>query len=369
MRQNFSEFFRQENYPEMPETFHNALVEVIDRNMGNVSGCSKKKRIRKWLLLPAAVLTGTTVFAVWKPQMFTKLGWEAWTEEIEKFVDTEIAVTVEERKPRQLYVEENAEYVPELLELPEESALLEIRETLFDGAKLIIYGEVTEAGKDYTLGSDRIFINGEEYGPLETGWDTEHPEEYLFEIDLVDLHLTEAFEVILPMSVYEKTEREVYSFGEPESYEIPVRYENQELRFTVEVSDAAEVVPVSNKWFEQDGMTLEVQNIERSAASIKIDFYYHISDAFMQEIKAGRKAVTDPVLVLADGRAVSAYGSFSIKGPEEGISDGYYISCEYRGIPDEETEVIIQTRIMNPDPSDGQNRYEIYAEDTLSLGR
>lgn len=369
MKLRIDELVTEENYPVMPETFHNALVEVIGENIEGIQRFDKKRHIKKWIVIPVAALIGMTVFAAREFRIPEKMGWKIGIQEIEKIIDSEVDVITSENNPRQVYVEEGAEYTPDLLELPEESALMEIEETLFDGVRLIIYGKTTEAGKNYILGSDRIFINGEECGPVETGWSTDDPEEYIFEVDVSDLCLTEAFEVILPLSVYENTIQEVYSYDEPEKYKPPIRYKNQELRFVVEIPEAAGIVIVSDQYFEQDGMTLELQKIEHSATTLIIDFYYHVSEKLMQEFEEDGKVIVDPVLVLADNTVIPASGSFTINGPQEGIQDGYLISCEYRAIPFAETEVVIQTRLMRIDEQNSENKYEIYAENILDLSK
>lgn len=98
--------------------------------------------------------------------------------------------------------------------------LMEIREVYFDGAVLYIYGEATEEGKKYCLGSDHALVNGVDYFPglhrlnpvgaytqvngetvkIEPSEEDKVPggdDQYYGQIQLADAELTEDFTVEL----------------------------------------------------------------------------------------------------------------------------------------------------------------------------
>lgn len=100
--------------------------------------------------------------------------------------------------------------------LSDNSALISITQTAFDGKWFYLTAAKTENGKKYDLNEDRMWVNEEEFGPV---CSTDEDDLYSLQADLSSLNLTSDFEVILPLSVYSKDGK--------------TRYQNQEISFTV----------------------------------------------------------------------------------------------------------------------------------------
>ena len=86
--------------------------------------------------------------------------------------------------------------------------LIQIKEVYFDGAELHIYGEPTEAGKAYDLGTSRIFVGGVQYAGEINSVKKRNSEgesssfEYYGRIQLADAQITDDFTVQIPFTVY-----------------------------------------------------------------------------------------------------------------------------------------------------------------------
>lgn len=100
--------------------------------------------------------------------------------------------------------------------LSDSSALISITQTAFDGKWFYLTASKTENGKKYDLNEDRMWVNGEEFGPVSS---TDEDDVYGLQADLSSLNLSSDFEVMLPLSVYSKDGK--------------TRYQNQEISFTV----------------------------------------------------------------------------------------------------------------------------------------
>lgn len=92
--------------------------------------------------------------------------------------------------------------------------LVSIKEVYFDGSVLYIYGESTEDGKVYDLGTSRIFVNGVQYvGELQStksyNGTSDNPYAYVGRIQLAEARLTEDFTVQIPFTVYKRFEGNV----------------------------------------------------------------------------------------------------------------------------------------------------------------
>jgi len=141
------------------------------------------------------------------------------TEAQNQINDSGLDVTVSEQK----HIPDGVKNDPESLAmwkdwpaLSDNSALISITQTAFDGKWLYLTASKTENGKKYDLNEDRMWVNEEEFGPVSS---TDEDDVYSLQADLSSLNLTSDFEVILPLSVYSKDGK--------------TRYQNQEISFTV----------------------------------------------------------------------------------------------------------------------------------------
>lgn len=174
----------------------------------------------------------------------------------------EVTVSGPEHIPSAYYEEGTLDIWNSRPELPDSSALLSIDEIQYDGITLYIAGTATENGKKYSLNTDRLYVDDEEYGPVSTAVDEANPEMYAFRVDLSELDLKDSFKVTLPLSVYDQN---------------GTRYQNQELSFRVDKNKTA-VSSVSGVEFEHDDITIEVKEIEVSTNVINVVAEYRLSE-------------------------------------------------------------------------------------------
>ena len=222
----------ENQYPKMPELFHLAVEQAVNRAVGNetvytgqgtverersdqnIRGAASLNKRKKWrLLILAAVLCGGLISAAAvsgrKPAKITKvdfqeklgLGERTDLEEV-WFGDVEVSIAEEPR------------YVNEL------------------------HPEILEDMK--TLKTD-----GQKTGPNEMNDNMGKQDYFIFTAQLYDMEPADQMEVVLPLSVYRDNER----------------YENQELLFTVE-GKAAEQIP--DQEFDLESCTVKLTEMRRT---------------------------------------------------------------------------------------------------------
>ena len=222
----------EEQYPEMPELFHLAVEQAVNRAVGNetvytgqgtverersdqnIRGAASLNKRKKWrLLILAAVLCGGLISAAAvsgrKPAKITKvdfqeklgLGERTDLEEV-WFGDVEVSIAEEPRYVNELH--------PEILE--------DMKNLKTDGQKT---------------------------GPNEMDDNMGKQDYFIFTAQLYDMEPADQMEVVLPLSVYRDNER----------------YENQELLFTVE-GKAAEQIP--DQEFDLESCTVKLTEMRRT---------------------------------------------------------------------------------------------------------
>ena len=134
--------------------------------------------------------------------------------------------------------------------LKDNSALISITQTAFDGKWFYLTASKTENGKKYDLNEDRMWVNGKEFGPVNS---TDENSIYSVEADLSSLNLTSDFEVILPLSVYGKDGK--------------TRYQNQEISFTVPYDGSA---TEGYAWTLQGPVTFSHPDVKLTVTSISM---------------------------------------------------------------------------------------------------
>lgn len=365
----------KKEYPQMPDSFHQALLQEIEyqtetivpeekRLYQETHPKKKRKPFTKLIAIAATmILLGATVFAAQKCNLM-----ELWPFHLENI--NQLQIKPETTQPDKIHfstgMKENTEQVNSWPELPDSSPLLDIQETLFDGVRLYVLATPTENGKKYDLHTDRLYINdmetlaGTSYynkGEVLDGKKLEQ-EIYTFEADLYDLHLKDAFEVTLPLSVYEKTGE--YEKTEPlSSTPTPVRYQNQDLSF--QVNEIPAMIQCPAQTFTYDDFTLESTNMKISDTTIKANFYYHLSPELLNTCQASEKILLPPVIFGENGTECKAISISSIQK-----NDGTLFNVEYynSGVSLSEQSCTVQTRIR--DYATGEE-YEIAAESTVAL--
>lgn len=252
--------------------------------------------------------------------------------------------------------QEYSDDLPELLKFAQTSesqqfpeALMEIKEIYFDGALLYIYGNSTEAGKNYELNSDRIVVNGTQYiGGVYSTKGIERNDvpniseyEYFGCIQLVQEHFTEDFQVEIPFGVSKRFTGNVVGVGdEMREYRDDGQYtdENNERYNIVNVEDVQnlgfqtisftvpassnEIVSVSDQSIEIEDGSVNLESLTLTPSTAYIKFTWKLSgDGSEEKIKA--LAASGVEFVDNNG---NVYDSFE----NSGISpNGTPLTCEY----------------------------------------
>lgn len=265
-----------QTFPEVPECFHRTVVQEIDRQVRGKNRRRKKRIGRKALLVLAATLIlGTTALAAARHLLLERFDMEREErrEKAEELLQTDITQQTEKNEnptASGAAVEGAENWLP----LDDQSPLLQIRETIYDGMKLYVYANVTENGRKYDLNADRLFADGKECGPVDT---VEENGEYTFRVDLSGQELPDDFEVRIPVSVYGKSASDTDSdtASDTRNPEGMVRYQNQDLIFRVASDQPAK---------RQQGQLIQLKDCSASLnscvitpLSMKIDFSYQFS--------------------------------------------------------------------------------------------
>lgn len=297
----------ENEYPKMPESFHLALLEAVDkccemeeseilveneqakmereetaepsldlkellvkRDMSTATKVPRKNWKKIYILGIAATLTlGIAVAGVTGNQLFSikkqafdlaeYLGYES-REGIEGLFQKDIEVSISEEASLPLFVDEmedekeKEQYIywweSNQKEREDNSPLLEIKEVMYDGFELAVYATATEAGEQYTLGADGLNVNSTR---VPNGSEGKFGEEndYVFYVNQSVLEFEPPFEVTLPLSVYKDGDR----------------YENQDYTFIVDTE--AEIVELPDKEFEFEDYTVRVTGLRKSLTAIR----------------------------------------------------------------------------------------------------
>lgn len=322
----------EKQYPEMPELFHLAVEQAVNRAVGNetvytgqgtverersdqnIRGAASLNKRKKWrLLILAAVLCGGLISAAAvsgrKPAKITKvdfqeklgLGERTDLEEV-WFGDVEVSIAEEPRYVNELH--------PEILE--------DMKNLKTDGQKT---------------------------GPNEMDDNMGKQDYFIFTAQLYDMEPADQMEVVLPLSVYRDNER----------------YENQELLFTVE-GKAAEQIP--DQEFDLESCTVKLTEMRRTltafAGRIQIERTPEQQNSYEKE----DREIIYMVLEGTDGirwEELPLNENTKTLRTDEKHEDGYF----YYEIPEDgQTQVNLQLmsclkseRWEKWDSSDPANRY------------
>lgn len=350
-----------EDYPEEPEFVHKQVMETLEKiqkeNTGDSGRRNSGKKVLRWtVILAATFFIGVTAFAAMHYHLLDLLKWRIAPEKVEGLIQTEPKIT----QPETLHIsaavdsQETGAAVAARSALEDPSPLLDIREVLFDGMELFIYGVSTENGKKYDLNADRIYVNEVETGPVTTTHlypgnsyfeGTPIKEEgYTFEVDLTSMELTDAFEVTLPLSVYERENAGGETGGTAAgdvSGDMPVRCQNQDMTFQVEVLQPA--VIYQNQSFVYKDFQLELTELMLSATSLKVKFHYKMTGEQMEAYQNWQEELCFPVLRNEKGEECSVLDARSGDAGEDGI----WMEGRFSGISGEDTVFTVVTQLTN----------------------
>lgn len=335
-------------YPKMPESFHLAVLGTVEQKIGEETeneGTVVKKNLRPkqtkkikgkkilfWGMAAVLIWGGLTAAAGRRIDFREYLGVEK-QQNIEKAFQSEIEVRVEE-EPRlpelveKMEEEEKKEYidwVESRKKRKNNKQLLDIREVMFDGLRLSIYGVPTKEGKKYRLGgTDRLYINGKQTVP--DTWVQEGV--CIFTVDVGNLDLQTPFEVTLPVSVSGRGDQ---------------RYENQDLTFTVDTDAAAVKLP--DQKFETADYTVEVTELRKSLFSVQGKASVVMTEQQKAAYEKGEWMFTPPSFQDGEGRELSVFLEISqgdVHKEDEPIALQWYF---HRKLPEGETDhIMLQLR-------------------------
>ncbi len=261
----------EEQFPEMPESFHLAVEQAVEKGKKQPESCSfpqqdgqdadkstgnvtVRRRKKKWtLLILAAVLCGglASVIAVSGRKPLTvssvdfqeKLGLGQRTDLASVWFDDIEAVVAEEPE----YVKYTPQGILEKMKpLDTEKPLLSIEKILYDGLQLAVCARPAEEMEGYTIEAWEMTVNGQRILPNEMDDHLGKQDYFIFTAQTCDLELEAPLEIRLPVRVYKGRER----------------YETQELVFGVEDAPAAEEIPDQEFVFEEH--TVKLTEMKRS---------------------------------------------------------------------------------------------------------
>ena len=307
-------------------------------SLENTAPKLQKKSVvkRGFLLLAAALACTATALAASDFRLFDLFNLGKDTREAGSLIQTDPSLTAET---------EGAWSEP----------LLSIKESLFDGQILYLYASSAGTGQKYTLGIDRILINGKDSVPVTFGPDQtlENGCGYVLRADLESINVTPPFTVTLPLSVYEKTEGQDIALTENPSQGLsrPRQYENQEITYTVEVS--GKVLTPADRSFAGSDYTLTVSNLSATSTRISFSCLYEMTPSQREAYENQDSVLTIPAVFDFSGEECLLQDAMM-----EDIENGIFITADYSGISLEDDFFIIAARRGIPDPQTGKINLE-----------
>ena len=307
-------------------------------SLENTAPKLQKKSVvkRGFLLLAAALACTATALAASDFRLFDLFNLGKDTREAGSLIQTDPSLTAET---------EGAWSEP----------LLSIKESLFDGQILYLYASSAGTGQKYTLGIDRILINGKDSVPVTFGPDQtlENSCGYVLRADLESINVTPPFTVTLPLSVYEKTEGQDIALTENPSQGLsrPRQYENQEITYTVEVS--GKVLTPADRSFAGSDYTLTVSNLSATSTRISFSCLYEMTPSQREAYENQDSVLTIPAVFDFSGEECLLQDAMM-----EDIENGIFITADYSGISLEDDFFIIAARRGIPDPQTGKINLE-----------
>lgn len=268
----------EQEYPKMPEAFHKALEDTVKENVQmelkaqTMKKPGRRKYKKRFFFLGVAVvlmLASLTTIAKKKFDFKEYLRLDK-SQAIDEIFQYNIKVKVEEEPNLPEWIDR--EWVKTWEKREDNAPLLDVKEVMFDGGQLCIYGTPTETGKEYDLYTHRLVINGKQLDdPIDTWDDGDRGEDYIFIADVHNLDLECPFEVTLPLSVFISGKNK--------------RSENQDLTFTVDTEAAVTALP--DQQFVFDDYTVNVTGLKKSVTSfwgkVSLDWTKKQQKASMKE--------------------------------------------------------------------------------------
>lgn len=347
----------KQEYPQMPQSFHMAVQEAVEQNLGKTEKAEKirtgSRRLpkKRWFIAVAAMMLiwgSLAATADEKFDFYEYLGMkpEEWTADI---FQEEIQVEVAEEP---LLPSQDADFLQMVKEwepLENQEALLDIREVMFDGMRLAIYAVPTEEGKKYNLEVVNLYINGEKTEPALFGDHAGKEDAYTVEVDLSRMAPDGAFEVRMPVRVYGR-DSSFWKDGQ--------RFMNQDLVFTVQTEGKVEELAPQSVVYED--FTLHVTELKRSVTAVKGIVEAEMNEKQLAAYEQNGRSILRAEISGADGKIWKGYSLAEEEALESHNNQGNFRWYFYSGIPaEEETYFFIQ--LIDYGNRQDEKEKEIYA--------
>lgn len=303
----------------VPISFHNAITAELNRQLAGQTSeknddRKKTRTFSRRYILPAAIAAalaiGTTALA--GPMVYSHLeeffGWNRG--EVAGLVQPAPEALVEDTT--RLTGDLTPELVSSFPALPSEAPLLDVQETLVDGSFLYVYANITEEGLKYDLGSDRLFLNDKEIGPVEYWTDGSLA---VLSVDVSKEDLSQDFTVSLPLSVYAK--------DDPST-----RYQNQEYTFNLKAVDSQLAFTSGDQTYQlTEEISAQLENLSVSPTQVSFSIRYCLPEN-QQKYASSIQGI---VVKTPDGDTL-AMKSIFINDSRSGSQDGLlYQTLDYAG--------------------------------------
>ena len=303
----------------VPESFHNAVTGELHRQLAGQTremndNRKETRTFSKRYLLPAAIAAALAIggTALAGPTVYSHLeeyfGWNRG--EVAGLVQTAPESSMEDTT--RITGDLTPELVSSFPSLPSDAPLLDVQETLVDGSFLYVYANITEEGLKYDLGSDRIFLNDKEIGPVEYWTDGSRA---VLSVDVSREDLSQDFTVCLPLSVYAK--------NDPST-----RYQNQEYTFSLQaVNSQLAFKPAAQTYQLTEEISAQLENLSVSPTQVSFSIRYCLPES-QQDYASSIQGI---VVKTPDGDTL-AMKSIFINDSRSGSQDGLlYQTLDYAG--------------------------------------
>lgn len=296
----------EKQYPEMPEIFHLALEQAVNKNVeaNEKAGIREEKYLnldmkksvykskkKKWrLLVLAAVLCGgiSAVIAV-SGQKTIKLQKIDFQDKVGLGERTDTASVWQEDII--VRVSDEPEYINELPQeilgkmqkLETDLPLISIDKVMYDGLQLAVCAYPTKETEGYEIESWTMTVNGKKTGPNEMDDNMGKQDYFIFTAQLYDTDQTEHLDITLPLNVYGNNKR----------------YENQELQFSVDTKPIIKKIP--DQIFHFDNYTVKLTEMKRSLTAFFGKIYIERTSEQEAIYKEEDREITDMFLEGMDG--------------------------------------------------------------------
>lgn len=331
----------EKEYPQMPEAFHLAVKEAVERKNEKHIPSYKKAKRRYTLLLAAVLMTGIlAVVGVTAGQkekdpmvnFIERMGLES-RKDVAAVLQEEVKVKVEKSPAYPEGMDE--ELLHSLKKRDNNEPLLSVEGVMYDGMSLAVLALPTKNGRKYSCESWNFRINGEDIGPTSMENNMGKEDFYIFSACVDSLNLKAPFDVTIPLKNYRKGKR----------------YENQDLTLTVEIDGEIQSLPEQE--FVCEDYTVKVTDLKKSFTALSGKVVVEMTDEQKEAYAGGDTQIVDILLRGSDGTIWkdSLSGENWNEEGREKVSEDIYSKSFYIRIPADDQEKVILSLMGCPKDS------------------